>query len=61
MDPDGLITMKRPQACSNRMVHLMCTDSPGKMTHAWTFSGDTKEASKNYTLCSKQANELKRK
>ena len=61
MDPDGLITMKRPQACSKRVVHLMCTDGPGKMTHAWTFSGDAKEASKNYTLCSKEANEQKRK
>lgn len=31
------------------------------MTHAWMFSGDRKEAFKNYTLCSMKANEQKNK
>lgn len=31
------------------------------MTHAWMFSGDSKEAFKNYTLCSMKANEQKSK
>lgn len=31
------------------------------MTHAWIFSGDSKEAFKNYTLCNMKANEQKSK
>lgn len=60
MDPDGLITMKRPKLAV-RGWFIWCVRTPREMTHAWTFSGDTKEASKNYALCSKQANEQKRK